>query len=102
MNLTTKYTNNIYTHLTTQEYSIPTNATARLSFRSWVCGSELGRGGVAISTDGGKIGGGFLPNSTGSTTKFYGEHEFSTLRRGHHRWFQCSQRVRCFQPRDLN
>ena len=55
VNLTTKYTNNIYTHLTTQEYSIPTNATARLSFRSWVCTeANWDGGGVAISTDGGQ------------------------------------------------
>ena len=55
VNLTTKYTNNIYTHLTTQEYSIPTNASARLSFRSWVCTeANWDGGGVSISTDGGQ------------------------------------------------
>ena len=55
VNLTTKYTNNIYTHLTTQEYSIPTNATARLSFRSWVCTeANWDGGGVSISNDGGQ------------------------------------------------
>ena len=55
VNLTTKYTNNIYTHLTTQEYSIPTNATARLSFRSWVCTeANWDGGGVSISSDGGQ------------------------------------------------
>ncbi len=55
VNLTTKYTNNIYTHLTTQEYTIPTNATARLSFRSWVCAeANWDGGGVSISTDGGQ------------------------------------------------
>ena len=55
VNLTTKYTNNIYTHLTTQEYSIPVNASARLSFRSWVCTeANWDGGGVSISTDGGQ------------------------------------------------
>ena len=55
VNLTTKYTNNIYTHLTTQEYSVPTNATARLSFRSWMCAeANWDGGGVSISTDGGQ------------------------------------------------
>ena len=54
INLTTKYTNNVYTHLVTQEYSIPTNATARLAFQSWVCTeANWDGGGVSISTDGG-------------------------------------------------
>ena len=53
--LDNKYTNNIYTHLTTQEYSIPVNASARLSFRSWVCTeANWDGGGVSISTDGGQ------------------------------------------------
>lgn len=52
INLTTKYTNNVYTHLVTEEYTIPTNATARLSFRSWVCTeANWDGGGVSISTD---------------------------------------------------
>ena len=55
INLTTKYTNNVYTHLITEEYTIPNNATARLSFRSWVCTEfNWDGGGVAISTDGGQ------------------------------------------------
>ena len=55
INLTTKYTNNVYTHLVTQEYTIPNNATARLSFRSWVCTEpNWDGGGVSVSTDGGQ------------------------------------------------
>ena len=39
----------------TQEYSIPVNASARLSFRSWVCTeANWDGGGVSISTDGGQ------------------------------------------------
>ena len=54
INLTTKYTNNVYTHLVTEEYNLPTNATARLSFRSWVCTEpNWDGGGVGVSTDGG-------------------------------------------------
>ncbi len=54
INLTTKYTNNVYTHLVTQEYAIPTNATARLAFQSWVCTeANWDGGGVSISNDGG-------------------------------------------------
>ena len=55
INLTTKYTNNVYTHLISEEYTVPNNATARLSFRSWVCTEfNWDGGGVAISTDGGQ------------------------------------------------
>ena len=55
INLTTKYTNNVYTHLVTEEYNLPTNATARLSFRSWVCTEpNWDGGGVGVSTDGGQ------------------------------------------------
>ncbi|MFZ8906778.1 MAG: hypothetical protein ACO2Y2_05420 [Poseidonia sp.] len=55
INLTTKYTNNVYTHLISEEYTVPNNATARLSFRSWVCTEFNWDGGaVAISTDGGQ------------------------------------------------
>ena len=55
INLTTKYTNNVYTHLVSEEYIVPNNATARLSFRSWVCTEfNWDGGGVAISTDGGQ------------------------------------------------
>ncbi|RJU96597.1 MAG: hypothetical protein DWC10_06295 [Candidatus Poseidoniales archaeon] len=55
INLTTRYVNNIYTHLVTEEYSIPTNASARLSFRSWVCTeANWDGGGVSISTDEGQ------------------------------------------------
>mgnify|MGYP001260253671 FL=1 len=55
INLTTKYTNNVYTHLVTEEYTVPTNATARLSFRSWVCTEHnWDGGGVSISSDGGQ------------------------------------------------
>ena len=55
INLTTRYTNNIYTHLTTPEYTIPLNATSRLSFRSWMCSEANWDGGaVSMSTDGGE------------------------------------------------
>lgn len=55
INLTTKYTNNVYTHLITEEYTVPNNATARLSFRSWVCTEHnWDGGGVSISSDGGQ------------------------------------------------
>ena len=55
INLTTLYTSDIYTHLVTQEYAIPTNATARLSFRSWICSEANWDGGaVSLSTDGGQ------------------------------------------------
>ncbi len=54
INLTTSYLPNIYTHLISPEYVIPENATARLSFRSWVCTEANWDGGaVSISTDGG-------------------------------------------------
>ena len=85
--------------LTTQEYSIPTNATARLSFRSWCVRKRIGTG-VAwpFQPTAAKIGGGSSPTQRVPRPNFNGEHEFSTLRRGDHRWFQCSQRVRCIQP----
>jgi hypothetical protein len=55
INLTTRYTNNVYTHLVTQEYNVPLNASARLSFRSWVCTeANWDGGGVSISNDGGQ------------------------------------------------
>ena len=54
INLTTKYTNNVYTHLVTEEYTLPTDATGRLTFRSWVCTEpNWDGGGVGVSTDGG-------------------------------------------------
>ena len=55
INLTTKYTNNIFTHLVSQEYAIPVNASARLAFQSWVCAeANWDGGGVSISNDGGQ------------------------------------------------
>jgi len=55
INLTTRYTNNIYTHLTSPEYTIPLNATSRLSFRSWICAEANWDGGaVSMSTDSGE------------------------------------------------
>ena len=55
INLTTRYTNNIYTHLVTEEYTIPQNASARLSFQSWVCAEANWDGGaISISTDSGQ------------------------------------------------
>lgn len=66
VNLTTKYTNNIYTHLVTQEYTIPTNASARLAFQSWVCTEANWDGGsVSISTDGGQTWWLLPPNLNG-------------------------------------
>ena len=66
VNLTTKYTNNIFTHLVTQEYSIPTNASARLAFQSWVCTEANWDGGsVSISTDGGQTWWLLPPNLNG-------------------------------------
>ena len=54
INLTTRYQPNIYTHLVSPEYVVPDNATARLTFRSWVCTeADWDGGAVSISTDGG-------------------------------------------------
>jgi len=52
--LANKYTSNMRTHLITPIYDLPENATARLSFKSWVCTEASWDGGaVSLSTDGG-------------------------------------------------
>ena len=55
INLSTAYANNIDTHLISPETTIPVNATARVSFRSWMCSEPNWDGGaVSLSTDGGE------------------------------------------------
>lgn len=86
INLTTRYQPNIYTHLISPEYVVPENATARLTFRSWVCTeADWDGGAVSISTDGGDSWW-FLPVDTTSfhdqistpntNSPFYGEGIF--------------------------
>ena len=54
INLSTSYANNIHTHLISPETTIPVNATARVSFRSWMCSEPNWDGGaVSLSVDGG-------------------------------------------------
>jgi len=54
VDLDTQYTNNLLTHLITPETHLPHGATARVSFRSWICSESNWDGGsVSISTDGG-------------------------------------------------
>ncbi len=54
VDLDTQYTNNLLTHLITPETHIPDGATARVSFRSWMCSESNWDGGsVSVSTDGG-------------------------------------------------
>ena len=54
INLVTRYTNNLYTHLISPEFSVPENASARLQFNSWMCAEANWDGGtVSISTDNG-------------------------------------------------
>ena len=81
-----KYTNEMYTHLVSPEYSIPSSASARLTFNSWVCTEANWDGGaVSVSTDGGinwwylpaKIGDFHDQISTANTNSpFYGEGIF--------------------------
>jgi hypothetical protein len=55
INLVTRYTNNLYTHLITPEFEVPVNASARIQFQSWMCAEANWDGGtVSISTDGGQ------------------------------------------------
>ena len=42
ISLAGKYANEMYTHLISPEYSIPDFSSARLSFSSWVCMSQIG------------------------------------------------------------
>ncbi|MGB0464316.1 MAG: hypothetical protein ACPGIG_05630, partial [Candidatus Poseidoniaceae archaeon] len=89
-----KYTNEMYTHLVSPEYSIPSSASARLTFNSWVCTEANWDGGaVSVSTDGGinwwylpaKIGDFHDQISTANTNSpFYGEGIFdgSTIANG--------------------
>ena len=89
-----KYTNEMYTHLVSPEYSIPSSASARLTFNSWVCTEANWDGGaVSVSTDGGinwwylpaKIGDFHDQISTANTNSpFYGEGIFdgSTITNG--------------------
>ena len=52
INLTTRYADDMYTNLVTPTYEVPTNATARLTFRSWMCSEPNWDGGaVSISLD---------------------------------------------------
>ena len=86
INLTTRYQPNIYTHLVSPEYVVPENATARLTFRSWICSeADWDGGAVSISTDGGDSWW-FLPVDTtsfhdqistpNSNSPFFGEGIF--------------------------
>ena len=98
INLTTKYTNNVYTHLISEEYTVPNNATARLSFRSWVCTEFNGTGAAwpsqptAANSGGGSSTARWLPRPN-----LHREHEFALLRPRHHRRFQRSKRLQRFQ-----
>jgi len=81
-----RYTNEMYTHLVSPEYSIPSNASSRLSFNSWVCTEANWDGGaISVSTDGGinwwllpaQIGAFHDQISTANTNSpFYGEGIF--------------------------
>ena len=81
-----KYTNEMYTHLISPEYSIPSSASSRLSFNSWVCTEANWDGGaISASTDGG-INWWYLPPQIGTfhdqistantNSPFYGEGIF--------------------------
>ena len=81
--LSGKYSNEMYTHLVSPEYTLPANASARLSFHSWACTEANWDGGaISASTDGG-ITWWFLPAQVGpfhdqistanTNSPFYGE-----------------------------
>ena len=54
INLQGIYSNNVYTHLVSPIYSIPSGATARLTFSHWVCTEAAWDGGtIFTSTDDG-------------------------------------------------
>ena len=89
-----KYTNEMYTHLVSPEYTIPPSASARLTFNSWVCTEANWDGGaVSVSTDGG-INWWYLPSRVGdfhdqistanTNSPFFGEGIFdgSTIANG--------------------
>ena len=89
-----KYSNEMYTHLVSPEYSIPSSASARLTFNSWVCTEANWDGGaVSVSTDGG-INWWYLPARIGdfhdqistanTNSPFFGEGIFdgSTIANG--------------------
>ena len=89
-----KYTNEMYTHLVSPEYTIPPSASARLTFNSWVCTEANWDGGaVSVSTDGG-INWWYLPARVGdfhdqistanTNSPFFGEGIFdgSTIANG--------------------
>ena len=61
-----QYSNEMLTHLYSPEYSIPADASSRLSFRSWVCTEANWDGGaVSVSTDGG-LNWWYLPAQVGT------------------------------------
>lgn len=63
INLVTRYTNNLYTHLITPEFEVPLNASAQIKFQSWMCAEANWDGGtVSISTDGGQTWW-YIPNT---------------------------------------
>lgn len=81
-----KYDNEMYTHLISPEYLIPTHSSTRLSFNSWVCTEANWDGGaVSVSTDGG-LNWSYLPPQIGdfhdqistanTNSPFYGEGIF--------------------------
>ena len=89
-----KYSNEMYTHLVSPEYTIPPSASARLTFNSWVCTEANWDGGaVSVSTDGG-INWWYLPARIGdfhdqistanTNSPFFGEGIFdgSTIANG--------------------
>ena len=101
INLTTKYTNNVYTHLVTEEYTLPTDATGRLTFRSWVCTEpNWDGGGVGVSTDGGLTWWLLPPQLNGlPRPNLNRQLQLTVLRRRHHRRVQRSQRMRRIHAR---
>ena len=50
INLQGQYTNNVYTHLISPIYQIPTGATARLTFNHWVCTEAAWDGGTIFTS----------------------------------------------------
>ena len=78
-----QYAANSYAHLISPEYILPTNVTAQLSFRHWICTESAWDGGaVSLSTDGG-LSWWYLPADPGgfhdqistvnTASPFYGE-----------------------------
>ena len=50
INLAGQYTNNVYTHLVSPLYQIPSDATARLTFNHWVCTESAWDGGTIFTS----------------------------------------------------